>query len=134
MKILILTQHTPTEGQMSDGVYDLSPANRLRLKAMLTINELPSRDQLHQRVEEITDLVCGLEDQPDAVMLGGFMALQGMLEAAFHDYGYQVCFSFSQRRCIETPLPSGEVKLNYVFDYEGMIWNPMLGRPKVWRS
>lgn len=143
--ILNLTQHPATPEQTAAGVVDLPPDERRELIAALTVDELPTADEMDERCSRIGILVRGWRaDHPEcrSVMIGGapwFMApLEYELSLDFsdedHDDGevtLSVLYAFSRRESIETTDPvTGEVRKTAVFRHAGFVtaWKPYAER------
>lgn len=72
--ILNLTQHTATAEQVATGVIDLNAEQGARLRALLTFNDMPSRDDLIARAREVAVLAYGCSptgEQPRSTNYGG---------------------------------------------------------------
>ena len=137
--ILNLTQHTATPEQREAGVYD--PKTPEDIKAALTFNELPSKQEIETKaltlaalaVKEVFHQV--LEDRPASeemldiesqmlgmrVMIGGAPYLMAPLEKALRDANLTPVYAFSKRESVEVILDNGDVRKTNIFKHLGFV-------------
>lgn len=127
--ILNLTQHTATPEQIAQGVVDLPRVVQEVVSALLTVNSLPTRQEIVERCADIAELAVsnGLggddADDPrvDAAMIGGAPWLMAELERALQAVGIKPVYAFSVRESIEQVQLDGSVRKTNVFRHEGFI-------------
>lgn len=115
--ILNLTQHVATPEQKAAGVVDLPQEKRQKLIALLTFEELPTRDEINRRASDIADLTDGYT----TVMIGGASYLIPALQRELLWRSKRVLHAFTKRVVTETTDPSGAVVKTSVFKFEGFI-------------
>jgi len=145
--ILNLTQHGSTADQKAQGVIDLPPEFREKLKGFLTFEELPDCETVRSRVRKIYDLVIsftrsplspikeeveGLIDEATLIdeekfrkfglgfLIGGAPFLMGPLENKLSYIG-EVYYAFSKRVVQEATGPDGSVVKKTIFRHEGFV-------------
>ena len=129
--MLNLTQHMATPEQKQAGVVDLPAEARAMLFGCLTVNELPSKEEIFQRCESIAALAASLaspDDRDDGnpgfafeAMIGGAPWMMSALEDALRQQGIEPRYSFSKRVSVEKALPDGSVVKEAVFRHQGFI-------------
>lgn len=124
--IINLTQHMATPEQGALGVVDLPEAysERADLVRLLTIEELPSAEDLYCRADQLVDLVRESSlDVPigTAVMIGGAPYLLAHLERALIVAGYRPVYAFSRRESVDSPGADGRVTKTAVFRHAGWV-------------
>jgi hypothetical protein len=134
MAIMNLTQHRATPDQVAAGVFDLPEDERRHLMSLLTFSDLPSKDEIKERANEVAALAALLADGADREErshndMGGF-ALHGMiggapfmmraLEDALKDQGIEPLYSFSIRESVEETRDGSVIKQN-VFRHIGFV-------------
>lgn len=126
--IINLTQHPSTADQRAAGVVDLQNQELAALKELLTFNDLPSREDIATRAEQIAGLAVlnglGGEDEdpvPLQAMIGGAPYLMAPLEWALQNQGITPVYAFSLRETVEQPQPDGSVKKTQVFKHLGFV-------------
>ena len=113
-----LTQHAPTPAQAAEGVGHPLEGSR----PLITFDSLPSAREIMQRAEAAASLLREAGARPgDRVMIGGAPYFMGALEGALLGAGFKPVYSFTRRDCVETPLPDGTVKKEYVFAHAGWV-------------
>lgn len=117
--IINLTQHPATPTQIAAGVVDLTPEGRRVLARLLTIDEIPTADEIETRAEEIID-TCW--DGSTAAMIGGAGPLMRALRHALKARGVQPLEAFSRREAVEKTGPDGAVVKTAIFVHAG--WWP----------
>ena len=129
--ILNLTQHLATPTQREAGVVDLPAEARARLTALLTVDELPTREEICERsmaIFEIAEAWCA-EMIEAGVAPGNFSAMVGglpcLIREVRHDLrarGITPREAFSRRVVVETTLPDGGVRK--IADFVHVGWCP----------
>lgn len=124
MAILNLTQHQATADQLSAGVVDFDSANRAKLSALLTFDNLPTSAFIGEVAEAIADLAIYEGENEDGViptraMIGGAPFLMPTLEKALIAVGITPCYAFSKRMVIKE---TDGVKERIIFKHEGFVW------------
>jgi len=120
--ILNLTQHPATPEQSSAGVIDLPPAQKLTLSAWLTVNALPTRQEIEERCADIAMLAAmAFEGHPAQAMIGGAPWMMRALEEALTDQGIKPVYAFSVRESAEQTQFDGTVIKVNVFKHVGFI-------------
>jgi len=123
--ILNLTQHKATPDQLADGVVDLPEEIRLTLCRLLTVDSLPTEQEIVDRCITIASLifVIDADNAPSAVMIGGAPWMMGPLVRALRYAGVVQCLaSFSKRESVESTDPkTGNVVKTSVFRHAGFI-------------
>lgn len=117
MKIVNLTQHSATQDQKDAGVFDLTET--AALKANLTFNELPSKEDIIQRAENIAKIA--KDSGATFALIGGAGYLIPSLEAALIKHGIKPLHAFSQRVSVEKHNEDGTVSKENVFKHVGFI-------------
>jgi hypothetical protein len=119
MKIVNLTQHQATAEQMAAGVFNLEGIAMNTLKQNLTFTEIPSREEIINRVNIIVGIA--LANGAEAAMIGGAPYLMPVLEQALYKYGITPLYSFTQRETVEKVGENGEVVKTAVFRHIGFV-------------
>ena len=57
-----------------------------------------------------------------AVMVGGAPYFMSTLERVLKQEGFQVCYAFSKRECIEEKQSDGSVVKKTLFKHAGFVW------------
>lgn len=112
-----LTQHAPTPDQVASGVVDLPEAERATLRALLTINDLPTAADLAERAARIASLATG----HTSAMIGGAPYLMAPLASALREVGVIPYHSFTRRVVVETTQADGTTTKTAIFRHEGWI-------------
>jgi len=145
--ILNLTQHQASEEQIKAGVIDLPEPYNIKLKELLTFNELPTCEEVQKRAVAIVDLVekfllddlSPIKDEIKkiktlneeerieefkkfnlAFMIGGALFLMQPLIDELKCIGTPL-FAFTKRVTEEIPQPDGSIKKITVFKHEGFV-------------
>ena len=124
--ILNLTQHVGTPDQ---GVTDLTGEARECLIALLTVDALPTREEIEQRANDIVLLAImnglGPDDGEDPVparaMIGGAPWMMSALEDALIDAGIEPVYAFSVRESTEQKQADGSVRKINTFRHAGWV-------------
>lgn len=119
MEIINLTQHTATDDQRAAGVFDLEGEALSYVKANLTFDTLPNKEEIDLRAERIADIAA--DHHADAAMIGGAPYLMSALEVALLDRGITPLYAFSERVSAEETLPDGTVRKVNVFKHVGFV-------------
>ena len=129
--IINLTQHAATAEQVEAGVIDLPPEARECLVQLLTVEALPTRQEIDARCSDIAELAASLaspDDRQDGTaglathaMIGGAPWMMGALEAALIDKGIEPVYAFSTRESVDHPLPDGSVRKVAMFRFAGFV-------------
>lgn len=127
--IVNLTQHPATPEQIAQGVVDLPAYQRRLLIESLTVDTLPTRQEIADRCANIAALAVhngsGGDDaddpQPTAAMIGGAPWMMAELERALLDMGVPAVYAFSVRESVEQPQPDGSVRKVNVFRHVGFV-------------
>jgi hypothetical protein len=131
MTILNLTQHISTPTQREAGVVDLPAEARARLTALLTVEDIPTEEDLHERSMEIFCIAeewCALAREAGVApgsfraMVGGAAPLVRLLRLDLKARGVKPLEAFSRRHVVETTLPDGSVRKTVDFVHAG--WWP----------
>lgn len=119
MRIVNLTQHPASPAQIAAGVVDLSAEGRKVLARLLTVDEIPSEDDLFARAEQVVDRCW---DGSPAAMIGGAGPLMRALRRVLKARGVRPLEAFSRRETVEKIGPDGVVTKTAVFVHAG--WWP----------
>jgi hypothetical protein len=126
-KKLNLTQHAASEDQILEGVCDLSTEQRASLSKLLTVDDIPSRNEVIERCEQIAQIAFELGYK--AAMIGGAPAMMRPLEDALRDVGIQGYYAFSKRESEDQPQADGSIRKVAVFKHAG--WWPCFNRDDI---
>lgn len=125
MSIIInLTQHVASPEQTAAGVIDLAPEHRVELTRLLTVDDLPTKEEIDTRCEAIAALAYShdLDELPTACMVGGAPWMMGALVRALREGGFvQVLAAFSKRESVEQVQADGSVRKVAVFRHVGFV-------------
>jgi len=122
MAIINLTQHVATAEQVAAGVQDLPEAERAQLVALLTVDALPTRQEVDARCADIAMLAAmATEQHPERAMIGGAPWMMRALEDALLDQGIEPVYAFSVRESAEQIQPDGSVRKVMVFRHAGWV-------------
>lgn len=120
--ILNLTQHPASPEQIAAGVVDLPTEIREAVIALLTVNVLPTRQEIEDRCADIAMLAAtAFENHPVQAMIGGAPWMMACLESALLDQGIQPVYAFSVRESVEQSQPDGSVRKINVFRHAGFV-------------
>lgn len=114
-EVFNLTQHQATDAEIAAGVTPAAPS--AELKALLTFQALPEKEEILERAEKLAAMATGYP----AAMVGGAPYLMGALETALKKRGIQVLYAFSERKSVEKTLPDGSVQKTAVFEFKGFV-------------
>lgn len=118
-KIFNLTQHAATPDQIAAGVLEPEPDLKKVIQALLTIDELPTREDLVVRAIKLRQIAYATSCP--WVMIGGAPFLMGPLERELKDAGLMPVYSFSKREVVEQTDAAGVVKKVAVFKHTGWV-------------
>lgn len=123
--IFNLTQHPASQEQLAAGVVDLHGPARDLLIAALTVDTLPTRDEIEHRAAKIANMMSVLRN-PDystgcTVMIGGAPWMMSALEHQLHIRGINAVYAFSVRESVESVQADGSVRKTAVFRHAGFI-------------
>ena len=112
--IINTTQHAATAEQLRAGVVDMPEPARSELIKLLTFEELPTSEIIHERAYNICELVESTfsEVEPKVLLLGGAPFLMSTLEIFAILRGWTPVYAFSKRVT---------VKKTSVFRHEGFV-------------
>jgi hypothetical protein len=127
--IINLTQHPASAEQVCAGVVDLPTAQHSMLVQQLTVDTLPTRQEISDRCANIAALAVhnGLagddadDPHPQAAMIGGAPWMMRALEDALLDMGVPSVYAFSVRESVEQSQPDGSVRKINVFRHAGFV-------------
>lgn len=121
--ILNMTQHTATFEQISEGVVDPSDENRIRIQELLTFNGLPTRQELINRAELLTEIAVQILKVQDfkEIMIGGAPFFMPILAKKLDDVGFDPVYAFSTRKVVEQTQQDGSVRKVAEFRHEGFV-------------
>ena len=112
-----LTQHTATPDQIAAGVVDLPAYERSRLTCFLTVDALPSQEEILRRCGLIANLaICH-----SSAMIGGAPWMMAALERALLARAIVPMYSFSVRESVEEITADGSVRKVAIFRHRGFI-------------
>lgn len=128
-KILNLTQHSATPEQLEEGVVDLLPNEKAMLISLLTVDEIPSTEEILARCEKIALLAAnnGLggddscDPHPQSAMIGGAPWMMSSLEHALFGQWIEPVYAFSVRESVDVNMPDGTVRKMSVFKHAGFV-------------
>lgn len=126
--ILNLTQHVASAEQLAAGVVDLPTAERGLLIDRLTVDSLPTKQEIEARCADIAQIAVhsGLggdmdDPHPAQAMIGGAPWMMSALESALQSQGIAAVYAFSVRESVEHSQPDGSVRKVNVFRHAGFI-------------
>lgn len=127
--IVNLTQHPASPEQIAAGVVDLPGAQRALLGQSLTVDALPTQQEIADRCANIGALAVhnglsgdeGDDPHPAQAMIGGAPWMMRALEDALLDAGVQPVYAFSVRESVEQTQPDGSVRKVAVFRHVGFV-------------
>jgi len=119
--ILNLTQHTASADQLAVGVVDLPPTDKAHLAGLLTMDALPTRQEIEARCADIATLASLHEPVALQAMIGGAPWMMSALEAALMDVGIEPVYAFSVRESVDQRQPDGSVRKVAVFRHVGFV-------------
>lgn len=120
-KILNLTQHQPTQEQISAGVF--SPVNHEEVKTLLTFKTVPEAGEIANRAKSLAKIATA--EEVKFAMVGGAGYLMPSLEHELRKAGITPVHSFTERRSVET-VKDGETIKTAIFVHIGWVQTPTL--------
>ncbi len=123
MKILNLTQHSPSVEQTEAGVVD--SVRSPEIKALLNFTSLPTGEEIKARAAALAGIAEQFLEMAggNSAMIGGAPYLMAPLENALMDRGIVPLYAYSERVSVEETLPDGSVKKTQVFKHLGFVRN-----------
>jgi len=118
MKIANLTQHNSTKEQQEVGVVDLVERQD-EIKTLLTFDEIPTKEEMKDRVERLVRIVKE-EGIFDSAMIGGAPFFMSTLEKVLKENGIQPLYAFSRRVSVEEEI-DGQIVKKSIFKFEGFV-------------
>jgi hypothetical protein len=122
--MLNLTQHTATPEQVAQGVKDVPQHLQARLKAGLTFDNLPTREQINEQARAIARMAWELWEEdvltPKA-MIGGAPFFMAALERELKAVGFTPYYAFSVRDSVERVQEDGTVVKVAGFKHVGFV-------------
>lgn len=119
-RIFNLTQHAPSAEQLEAGVQNLPLAQQEEMKALLTFENIPSKEEMQQRANRLAELVHGIDPNASA-MIGGAPFFMSALENALMARNIKPMYAFSQRESVEITQDDGSVKKTAIFRHVGFV-------------
>ena len=145
--ILNLTQHPASVDQINEGVIDLTPSFKSKLKSLLTFDNLPSCEEIKSRADEIYTLIVefatsgnspiidetkdlidedGLVNESEFKKLGFKFMIGGapyLMRPLINELTYlgECLFAFTERNSVEVIEPDGSVTKKAVFKHAGFV-------------
>ena len=121
--IINLTQHSATPEQVAAGVVDVPAELKSDLSALLTFNNLPTKEELNEaamKVAAMAVICCQGSDAP-AAMIGGAPFFMAPLEAALRHFQIKPLYAFSERASEERVEADGSVRKVNFFKHKGFV-------------
>lgn len=112
-----LTNFNASPSQAAAGVENLQDASELR--SLLRFDEIPSKEEIHDRAERIADIAQGTGN--DTAMISGAPYLMSALENALEERGITPVYSFSERVSADRHNPDGTVTKQSVFEHKSFV-------------
>ena len=136
-RILNLTQHSPTPEQIAAGVVagEISDAQQIEVRALLTFDALPTPVEVRRRAERLAEIAASAFTIVDYggdsglvanesfkfAMIGGAPYLMAPLESALRAHGITPMYAFSVRESVDQTQPDGSVRKVAVFRHAGFV-------------
>jgi len=121
-EILNLTQHDATPEQIADGVYDLPNDMKQRVKALLTFNDIPLKNEIFSRTDRLISIINAVTGgKKTKVMIGGAPFLMPILQSELHMAGHTPMYAFSSREVKSETMQDGSVEKTTVFRHTGFF-------------
>ena len=128
MKILNLTQHSPTKDQIKAGVVDPDDVNARNRALNVQASDLVGPDVaaiIHNRVADLIEIVLqhGI-DHPvldGRVMIGGLPVLTSALAGVLAKIGCEPVYAVTDRVSVESVQPDGSVRKTSEFRHVGFV-------------
>lgn len=124
MRILNMTQHTPTPDQIEAGVVQPEQNDADAVKKIITFDEVPTIDEIKSRARTFAELAQALctKYECEAVMIGGASYFVAEQEIALWRKHVRFCYAFSKRVVQEKTNPDGTVTKVMIFKHAGFVW------------
>lgn len=96
---------------------------RSELIKLLTFEELPTSEIIHERASQICELVASTfaDVEPKVLLLAGAPFLMSTLEIFAALRGWKPVYAFSKRESVEELQPDGSIKKISVFKHAGFV-------------
>ncbi len=120
MKILNLTQHKSTPAQKDAGVIDMKKDSNSLLIELLTFDEIPKPNEIHERAKNIAE-IAAKEGGYTHAMIGGAPFLMSNLEKSLLIKGIKPIYAFSKRCSVEEQQDDGTVSKRSIFRFLGFV-------------
>lgn len=122
-RVLNLTKHPATAEQLAEGVFDLHPQHREKLRGLLTFDALPPAIEVAVNAELAADLAADVAAAAGCrhVMIGGAPFLMAPLQRALKQRGLIPLYAFSRRESVEETILDGSVRKTTIFRHEGFV-------------
>lgn len=122
--ILNLTQHQATQDQLDAGVFEPTPAQKARIKEILTFDSsvLKYPEIIEERAAEMAALVTQFYSSVHVkLMIGGAPFFMGPLGNKLTNIGYKVVYSFTDRVSVDQVNEDGTITKTSVFKHLGFV-------------
>lgn len=122
--ILNLTQHQATADQIANGVFEPTPAQKARIKEILTFDSsvLKYPEIIEERAAEMCALVTQFYSSVKVkLMIGGASFFMGPLGNKLTHIGYEVVYSFTDRVSVDQVNEDGTITKTSVFKHLGFV-------------
>ena len=116
-----LTQHSASSDQVLSGVVDLPEKEKSILVSLLTVDSLPTRQEIESRCHEIGKLAISYNPSATRAMIGGAPWMMSSLESALSAVGITPVYAFSIRESVDQHQPDGSVRKIAVFRHVGFV-------------
>lgn len=117
MNILNLTQHTASQDQLAEGVFE--PSDKTEIQKLLTFNTIPSEVELETAAKTLAAIA--VESGATYAMIGGAPFFMAPLESALKEVGIKPIYAFSVRESVDQPQEDGSIKKVAVFRHKGFV-------------
>lgn len=118
--IINMTIHNLTPSQKTDGGFEPSEEVKSKIKDILLIANIPTRENLEERARAFAQLCSVINTTGTKFLIGsGTPSIQPMIVRELEKLGIDYVYSHSERECVETHNIDGTVTKNYVFEHKG---------------
>lgn len=127
MKVINLTQHTPTPAQAAEVAFVTLP-DEIRAQVLALITFAPAEvnyETLRERSDTLAQIAAN--SGADVAMLGGAPFFQSFLENALLAQGVGFCYALSERVARDEVQADGSVRKVSVFEHAGFYFSPEWG-------
>lgn len=124
MKVINLTQHTPTPAQAGEVTFITIP-DEIRAQVIDLITFAPAEvnyETLRERSDTLAQIAAN--SGADVAMLGGAPFFQSFLENALLARGIGFCYALSERVARDEVQADGSVRKVSVFEHAGFYFSP----------